>query len=365
MSLTPNTSSDTASAFRVLIVRTGAMGDVLHAMPAVAAMRLKHPDWHIGWAIEPRWRSLLEGDCALYPMMPLVDHVHNVPTRSWNQRPFSQHTAHEILRLRRELQADRYDLCVDMQGLLRSAVVGWLAKAGEFVGTTDPRETPARWFYDRRIVTRAPHVIDRGCQLLGGAIGETLTAAPVPLPVDKAAEKWCDGFLAGMLANPTQRFAFLAPMAGWGSKRWPVEKYGALAKVLADAGICPLINVAAKNDPVAAAVVLASGGVAKPVDCTMAQLTSLLRRVSIVIAGDTGPLHLAAALGRPVVGLYGPTDPQRTGPYGTRSKVIRHPSSVDDRRRSSSPEVGLMKITVEEVAAAAFELAQGEAEGSV
>jgi len=199
--------------------------------------------------------------------------------------------------------------------------------------------------------------------LLGGAIGETLTAAPVPLPVDKAAEKWCDAFLAGVLSGPTQRFAFFAPMAGWGSKRWPVAKYGALAKVLAEAGIVPLINVAAKNDPVAAAVVLASDQAAKPVDCTMSQLTALLRRVSIVVAGDTGPLHLAAALGRPVVGLYGPTDPKRTGPYGTRNMVIRHPSSVDDRRRSQSPEVGLAKISVDEVAAAAFALMPDKVEG--
>ncbi len=335
------------------------MGDVLHAMPAVAAMRLRHPEWWIGWAIEPRWRPLLEGNCATRPTMPLVNRIHNVPTRSWNQRPFSQHTAQEIWRLRRELQAERYDLCVDMQGLLRSAMVGWLAAASSFDGSAAPRETPARWFYDRRIRTEAAHVIDRACELLGRAIEEPLLAAPVPLPVDEAAERWCDGFLAGVRSSGTEGVAFLAPTAGWGSKRWPVERYGALAVVLARAGIVPLINVAAKNDPVAAAVVLASGGVAQPADCTVAQLIALLRRVSIVVAGDTGPLHMAAALGRPVVGLFGPTDPRRTGPYGTRSQVIRHPSSHDDRRRSSLPDAGLALITVEEVASAAFRLLAG------
>jgi heptosyltransferase-1 len=358
-------SSRTDSPFRVLIVRTGAMGDVLHAMPAVSAMRLRHPEWQIGWAIEPRWRPLLEGDCELYPMMPLVNKVHNVPTRSWNQRPFSQHTAREIWRLRAELRDEKYDLCVDMQGLLRSAVVGWLAQAGSFVGAAAPRESPARWFYDRRIITHAPHVIDRGCELLGGAIGETLTAAAVPLPVDKAAEKWLEAFLCSTLAEPAQPFAFLAPTAGWGSKRWPVERYGALAKVLAAAGIVPLINVAQKNDPVAAAVVLASGGAAVPVDCTVPELISLLRRVSVVVAGDTGPLHMAAALGRPVVGLFGPTDPNRTGPYGTRSLVVRNPLSKVDRRRSALPDTRLAEITVDEVAAAAFQLLQGESEGQL
>jgi heptosyltransferase-1 len=342
--------------FRVLIVRTGAMGDVLHAMPAVAGMRLQHPDWFIGWAIEPRWRPLLEANAGPGATMPLVDRIHDVPTRAWNQRPFSWTTLQEIIALRRELQDEHYDLCVDMQGLLRSAIVGRLARATSFVGQALPRETPARWLYKAVVRTNALHVIDKGCELVGGALGERIMAARVPLPSDDAAERWCDCLLARVLPAGGKRFAFLAPMAGWGSKRWPVARYGELAAVLAANGITPLVNVAEPNDPVAAAVVLASGGVAVPVDCSVAELTALLRRVSIMIAGDTGPLHLAAALGRPVVGLYGPTDPERTGPYVMCSEVLRHATSRDDRRRSAEPETGLTKITVEEVTAAAFRL---------
>jgi heptosyltransferase-1 len=350
----------------VLIVRTGAMGDVLHAMPAVAAMRLRHPDWWIGWAIEPRWRSLLEGDAGTKPTMPLVDRIHNVPTRDWNQRPFSWMTLEEILTLRREMLVEEYDLCVDMQGLFRSAVVGRLAGATDFDGSALPREKPARWLYGRAIKVQAPHVIDRGCELLGGAIGEPLKAAVVPLPVDADAERWCDELLAGILPKPGQRFAFFAPMAGWGAKRWPTVRYGELAAVLAKAGIVPLINVAEPNDPVAAEVIAASGGVARPVDCNVACLTALLRRVCVVVAGDTGPLHLAAALERPVVGLFGPTDPRRTGPYGTRSAALRHTSSREDHHRSATPEAGLAQITVEEVAAAVFRvMCEPDEEGSV
>ena len=348
------------------------MGDILHAMPAVAALRQLHPDWHIAWAIEPRWLPLLQ---TAGGTMPLVDRVHLVPTRSWNQRPISPITFGEIRDLRAELRAEEYDLCVDMQGLIRSAFVGLLPRAPLYAGPDAPRERPARWLYGVRVETSAPHVIDRGCQLLGGAVGEPLAAAPVPLPCDPDAEAWCASELTSLGGQP---FAVLAPTAGWGAKQWPVERYGQVARALAQSGCLPLINatrpstatrdsvgrrMAGTSDAVAEAVAAASGGVAIPVHCNMAELTSLLRRASVVVAGDTGPLHLAAALGRPVVGLYGPTDPARTGPYGTRSEVIRHASSSVDHRRHSVPEAGLAQITVEEVVQAALRLLETKGGG--
>jgi heptosyltransferase-1 len=340
-----------------LIVRTGAMGDVLHAMPAVAAMRLQHPEWEIGWAIEPRWRPLLEGNCGASVTMPLVNRIHNVPTRAWNRRPFSMATMREIRDLRLELRAERYDLCVDMQGLLRSSVVGRLAAAGEFVGSSSPRELVARALYSRCVVLTAPHVIDRGCELLGGAIGEELRAARVLLPADQAALGWCDRLQAEVVPGGAgKKFVFMAPTAGWGAKQWPAEKFGAVAAALGRAGFVTLVNAVREDDPTAAAVVAASGGAAMPVCCTMPELMVLLSRAAVMIAGDTGPLHLAAALERPVVALFGPTDPARTGPYGTRSEVLRHASSRVDHRRHPVPEAGLAQITVEEVTAAALRL---------
>ncbi len=335
------------------------MGDVLHAMPAVAAMRLLHPEWTIGWAIEPRWRALLEGRSGGHEVRPLVNLIHEVPTRDWNRRPLSPETLREILALRRELSSEKYNLCVDMQGLFRSAVVGRLASADSYAGSAQPRETPARWLYGKTIETQAPHVIDRGCELLGRAIGETLRAAEVPLPVDEDAERWCEAALATLV--PDKQFVVLAPTAGWGSKCWPAERYGALAGALHDAGYAVLINAASENDPAAAAVARASEGHALPVACTLPQLMALLRRSAMLIAGDTGPLHLAAALGRPVIGLYGPTDPRRTGPYGPNGHVLRHPSSQTDHRRHSEPEAGLNRITVDEVRQAALAVLEDKA----
>jgi heptosyltransferase I len=344
-------------AFRVLVVRIGAMGDVLHAMPAVAAMRKLHPEWVIDWAIEPAWKELLEirhgGARAVRDARrPLVDRRILVPTRNWKRRPWTVKTVREILALRGRLRAGSYDLCVDMQGSIRSAVVGRMAGAEDFVGPAEPREGPAAWLYRRRVSATAAHVIEQGCELLGAAIGEALRPAKVTLPVDSVAESWCDGVLAGEV----RPFVVMAPTAGWGAKQWPTERYGELAADLSRAGFLTLVNAASAQDPVARRVVETSGGAAALVPCSVGQLIALLRRAAMVVAGDTGPLHLAAALGRPVVGLYGPTDPARNGPYGTRSRVLRHASSVLDHSRHAETEKGLREITVDEVVEAALEL---------
>jgi heptosyltransferase-1 len=354
-------SSDLDRPRRVLIVRIGAMGDVLHAMPAVAALRRLHPEWHIGWAIEPAWMPLLQVTAEAKPgssAMPLVDRLHSVPTRAWKRQPVSPKTLTAVLALRRELRGEHYDLCVDMQGAIRSAVVGRMTGIGEFVGSATPREAPARWLYSRQGKTSATHVVDQGCELLGAAIGEPLIADTVPLPRDTAAEEWRDGLLARI--NSTGRFAVIAASAGWGAKEWPAERYGAVATRLAQAGYTPLINAVSADNPLANAVAHASGGSAIVVPCSLGRLTALLRRSSLVIAGDTGPLHLAAALGRPVVGLFGPTDPARNGPYKTRSRVLRHFSSRLDHTRHADPEHGLLQITADEVIAAALELLHAE-----
>jgi heptosyltransferase-1 len=338
------------------------MGDVLHAMPAVAALRERHPDWEIGWAIEPVWRELLEAETEVHDVAwrfsgrdsrrPLVDRWTSVPTRDWKRRPLSLNTVRDIRWLRRELRGDCYDLCVDMQGTIRSAVVGRMAVAARFVGAAAPREAPAAWLYKQKIGLTATHVVEQGCELLGAAVGETLRPAKVTLPIDPAAEVWCDALLAGA----TQQFVLIAPTAGWGAKRWPAERYGAVAAALGRAGFRTLVNAGSPQDDAGRKVVEASGGAATLVPCSVGRMIALVRRAGVVIAGDTGPLHLAAALERPVAGLFGPTDPARNGPYGTESRVLRHSSSRVDHSRHRETEEGLMQITTEEVVEAALEL---------
>lgn len=348
-------SFDAGRGPRVLIVRMGAMGDVLHAMPAVAALRERHPEWFVGWVIEPRWEPLLRVQDAASrgAAMPLVDRTFLAAAREWKKHPLGRETIADISALRLAMQAERFDLCVDMQGLIRTAVIGRMAGAERFVGRARPREGPARWLYKERVRARAPHVIEQGCELLGAAVGETLSPVRVTLPVDEVAE----ASLSQKLASD-KPIVLLAPTAGWGAKEWPAERYGAVAEALGHAGFRVVVNASSAEEPTAKAVVAASDGCAVALPGTMAELIALVRRVEMVIAGDTGPLHLAAALGKPVVALFGPTDPLRTGPYGTRSRVLRHAESRTDHSRHAAPECGLLQITVDEVVSAAFELLQ-------
>lgn len=327
------------------------MGDVLHAMPAVAALRERHPEWFIGWVVEPRWSPLLQSGDS----MPLVDRIYFASTREWKKRPFSGETVRDIASLRKALRSEQFDLCVDMQGSVRSAVIGRMAAARRFVGSASPREGAAGWLYGERVAVNAAHVVEQACELLGGAVGEVLAPARVELPVDAQAEEACEATLERADLGE-EGFVMLAPGAGWGAKQWPAERFGAVAAELGRHGLRVVVNAVSAEDATARDVVRASDGAAVAVPCDLPQLMALTRRASLIIAGDTGPLHLAAALERPVVALFGPTDPARNGPCGTRAKVLRHGEARRDHRRLPEPEAGLLEITVDEVVGAAMEL---------
>lgn len=343
------------------MVRLGAMGDILHALPAVTALRLAHPVWEIGWVVEPRWQALLRAEnqgksgqeSGTRAAQPLVDRLHFAPAKQWGKRPLSLQTAREIAALRRELRACRYDAVIDFQGAVRSAVVGRMARARSVIGESQPREWAARWFFSQRVATRGLHVIEQDLELAAAIAGDALRPMAPLLPVDREAESWCNALLAGNAAPP---IALIAPGAGWGAKRWPVERYAVVAASLRSRGMRVLINSGPGEEKLAATIESASGGAASPVSPSLSQLIALTRRIALCIAGDTGPLHLACALGIPVVGIYGPTDPSRNGPFGTRSTVLRSPSSRRDHSRRAEPESGLLTIEPEDVLQAAGKL---------
>ena len=366
-------------ALKILIVRVGAMGDVLHGLPAVAALRQRIPECLIGWVVEARWRPLLAAgpqtglqmDCEEPEMkappcdlarLPIVDRVHEVRTKDWRRGPLSPRTARQVAAVRRELRMQEYDVCVDLQGSIKSAVIGRMAAAKHFIGPQEPAERAAGWLYGERVSTQAAHVIEQACELIGSALTdswdpvEELRPVRVTLPVDAAAEAWCDGKLAE-LALGENGFVLLAPTAGWAAKQWPVERYRELAARLDAQGYRVLVNAGSDTD-LAVTEAVAGDGPAAVVRCGVAELIALTRRAKLVVGGDSGPVHLAAALGRPVVGLYGPTDPRRNGPYfpGSRVRVLRHASSRLDRARHVQTEAGLARITEDEVIAAAFGL---------
>lgn len=353
----------TQSKFRLLVVRLGAMGDILHALPAVTALRQVHPYWVIDWLVEPAWTAMLSARNGAAgnergPDQPIVDRVLRAGTKAWGRDPLSGRTLREIRQLRRELKAGLYDAVLDFQGAVRSAFLGRGTGCRRRIGETRPREWAARWFFTERVETHRSHVIEQDLELASAVVGDALEPVLPWLPVDPAAEVWCDSQIDRAGKVPV---ALLNPGAGWGAKRWPVERYAAVAAALAGRGFRILVNAGPGEEPLAEAVREQSRGAATPVTCTLAQLIAVTRRITLMVAGDTGPLHLACALGKPVVGIYGPTDPARNGPFGTRFKVLRSPNSVRDHARRREPEAGLLTISPQDVLAAVDEVLASEA----
>jgi heptosyltransferase I len=343
------------SKYRLLVVRLGAMGDILHALPAITALRQAHADWQIDWIVEPRWQALLAvpGTNERGPQMPVVDHLHFAPTREWRKGPLSRRTITSVTGLRAQLKSVRYDAVIDVQGAMRSAVLARMAGSPRVIGEATPRETAARLLFTEQVITHGAHVIEQDIELASAIAGDSLTWVPPMLPVDPAAESWCDALLA---SSGTRPVALINPGAGWGAKVWPVERFAEVARGLIVRGYRVLINAGPQEEVMADKIVKGTLGNAIPLSTKLEQLIAITRRTALCIAGDTGPLHLASALGRPVIGIFGPTDPSRNGPFGTRFKVLRSPISKRDHTRRPEPEAGLLTIQPEDVLRATDEL---------
>ncbi len=353
------------SKYRLLVVRFGAMGDILHALPALTALRKAHPAWVIDWVVEPKWRALLaaEGSAGRdtgepAPQQPIVDNLQLAPMKVWGAKPLSAQTRREFAALRRALRASQYDAVLDFQGAVRSAVVARFAGSRRVIGEDVPRERAARWLFTERVPTKGAHVIEQDIEVAAAVAGDALEFIPPWLPVDPVAEEWATELLADAEDRPV---ILINPGAGWGAKRWPVDRYAAVAAEFVRRGWRVVVNAGPGEQELSETIVRATNGAAIALNSSLEHLIAVTRRVSLLIAGDTGPLHLACALGKPVVGIYGPTDPGRNGPFGARFKVLRHPESRRDHTRHEQPEAGLLTIQTEEVVRAAEELLYSEA----
>jgi heptosyltransferase I len=347
-----------AQISRLLVVRLGSMGDVLHTLPAATALRAAFPEAMLSWVIEERWAELL---CALpfprsgprSPERPLVDKIHVVDTFRWRSSVFSTETWEQVAAGLSELRAPRYDVAVDFQGAIRSALVARWSEALTIYGSARPRETPASVFYTRPVITDGTHVVEKNLALAEAVAGRPLPVLTPTLPVDQSAEARIETWLA---RRGIRKFVLLNPGAGWGAKQWPAERYGELARNLADEGAKSLVNVGPGEQSRAQAVEEASGGAAESCPGTIGELIALTRRAQLFIGGDTGPMHLAAALEVPVVAIFGPTDPARNGPFGTGNIVLRSPASVTSHARRAAADEGMLQITVKDVLLAARKL---------
>lgn len=350
-------SPEAADIARVLIVRLGSMGDIIHTLPAVAALRRAFPGATIGWAVERRWAALLSSGAALAgpcsPEKPLVDIVHTVDTLAWRAALFSGETWREFRDALGQLRDARYDVAIDVQGAWKSAILARLSRVPRRIGFMQPREKPATLFYTQQVAARGRHIVEQNMSLAEELCSAPREQACFPLPRDAAAERAMEQQLH---AHGLHSFALVNPGAGWGAKCWPAERYAEVVRALAVHGLRAIVNFGPGEERLARDVERAANGVAIAMPATVGELIALCRRARICIGGDTGPVHLAAAVGVPVVALFGPTDPARNRPYSDRAIVLRSERSQTTTSHLKDPEAGLLQITAAEAIAAARHL---------
>lgn len=296
---------------RILIVRLGAMGDILHALPAVSALRAAEPRSEIAWVLEPKWFPLLQNTVA-------ADHL----------IPFNRRDALSVWTALRWLSRWQPDRAIDFQGLIKSGLVALLSRAPARLGfAKDLREEAAGIFYTHLRAVSSTHVIDRNAELLG------LKALPPKLP---------QGHPDGTL--PETSFVLAAPFAGWAAKQWPIERYLELAPLLkAYHGLDLVLNVA-PHQPTPPELLRHESNLAGLIHAT--------RRADAVLGLDSGPLHLAAALGKPGLALFGPTDPARNGPYYPSIATLRAPGAITTYKRDNRISPSMDALDVQTVYAA-------------
>ena len=343
---------------RILMVRLSSMGDVIHALPAAAMLREAFPHATVGWLIEERWAELLcalstprAGACS--PQRPLVNVIHAVNLKTWRRSLLSNHTWERIAAGLSDLRAHDYEIAVDFQGAVRSAILARWSGTPTIYGTTQPRENIASMWYSRPVISERTHVVEQYAEIAQTVIGHSRPVPDAILPCDPIAEENVNQRLRSMGITDV---AILNPGAGWGAKQWPAERYGEVAQALSGLGLRPIINYGPREEALAKIAESTSAGTAQALSFSVGELVALMRRARLFIGGDTGPMHLAAALHVPVVALFGPTDPARNGPYHTQSIVLRHPDSVTSLSHRMERDKGLLAIPSSAVITAATKL---------
>ncbi len=275
----------------ILVVRLGAMGDIIHALPAVTSLKASFPGRRLVWVAASKWLSLFDGN-------PYIDEV----------IPYNRDSVADLSITWKALRALKPELAVDFQGLIQSALVGRAAAPKQFVGLDRQlaREAGAAFFYSRRVHAEGPHRVER-CLQLAAAAGATVLSTRAWLPPGRP-----EGTL------PHGPFVLASPFAGWVSKQWPLEHYVVLADKLKSHGLSLVVNI-----PESKKGELSNYPNLRVHTSSIAGLIDATRRAHAVVGVDSGPLHIAAALKKPGVAIYGPTDPAQTGPFESPMRVLR------------------------------------------
>ncbi len=296
---------------KVLILKPSSLGDVVQALPVARLVRAHHPEARIDWFLNRELSPLLEGDPDLHRVVPF-DRKGWVGPLGW---PEAWSTV-------RGLRAERYDWVIDLQSLARTGTIAWLAKGALTIGLDDPREG-APGFHDISVPRRSPttHAVDwylDVLQHLGVPVHRRFEWLP--------AKEWAAAPVRARCSEPGTRWIGLQPGARWLNKRWPAEYFAALARSLSADPSLRIAVFGGRDDASLAAPILAAAP-GRVLDLCgrigLPELVEWLRRCAVLVTNDTGPMHIAAALGTPVVAPFGPTAAERTGPYGQLDRVVR------------------------------------------
>ncbi|MGA8035772.1 MAG: glycosyltransferase family 9 protein [Candidatus Acidiferrales bacterium] len=323
---------------RFLLVRLGSLGDIVHALPAAAALRDGFPETQIDWLVEPKWRRILEGNRDLNDVIAL-----------------DRGNLGAIWKTVKALRSREYSCAIDFQGLYKSALIPFFARIPRRIGFRESyaREGLASRFYTERVNPTGAHKVDHNLTLARAA-GAKLGSARFPLlitPEDRAAA------YRELASRDVSDYFVLNPGGGWKSKCWPAERYGQLGARLHLAHRWrSVVTYGPGEEAMAQQVIASSGGSCVAIPLALGPLMAMLERAKFVVSADTGPLHVASALGAPCVGLFGPTDPARNGPYSGDDVTVRDLRVAETTyRRGASYASSMLSITVEHVAAAVEE----------
>jgi lipopolysaccharide heptosyltransferase I len=348
---------------RVLIVRLSALGDIVHAVPVLAALRHQDPAVEVDWLVEE----------AYAPILALVDGLRRrVVVRAEREpsvfpdpspaSPRFSSGASGYLRAVAFLRRQRYDVALDLQGLIKSAVWARASGARRVVGFAREhlREPQAAWLYHEHVTPPHPaHVIQKNL-----AVARHLGAAPAPaiLPLRSDRTPALTTAMHGLLEGT--RYAVINPGAAWPNKRWPGARFAALCRALFhEHGLVSVVTWGPAERALADEIVaLAAGAARLSPPTSVGELAAVLQDAALVVSGDTGPLHIAAAVGAPVVGLYGPTWPERNGPWDPGDEVISRADRCQchHKRQCLIGAPCIESISLEEVLAAAGRRIEGQ-----
>jgi heptosyltransferase-1 len=323
---------------RYLVVRLTALGDILHTLPAVAALRAAHKNAQIDWVVERKWAPVLEGSAAISEVIP-----------------FDRASIFGAIACVRRLRKKNYACAIDFQGLYKSSALALFSGAPRRIGFERAwaREPGAALLYTERVAPAGRHVTELNYSLAekAGASRPSKPEYPLRVPAGGAAS-----VRARLAERGIREYIVVAPGGSWRAKCWPADRYGVFCREFERLhGVRAIVIHGPGEESLAEEVCRAAQSATLIVmKTTIEELMGLLAHARCVVAADSGPLHLAAALGTPVVGLYGPTDPLRNGPFVGGAVIVSeaHSEEISYKRRSTY-SAAMLRITVEQVLEAA------------